>query len=484
MSDSITITATTLRNFSKCHRLVWLDRFGDYQQRDQVSPVAMIRGVRHEEDIQAATTDQVETTLVGTWDEGVEITRTMIDDGVPIIVGGFLEHAETLVTGQTVTLHGKTDQLIRARVGSSGVYRAIEIKQYTKLTEADYLQLDLYLHLLEQAQNRDSMGVFWLGKREDGLPQDEVEHHLRSDQLPDALVQTAEILTQQTPPPVHLVSHCRSCHWYSGCFENVKATLDISLLPRLRSQTQAVLRQAGITTLDQFASLSIEELQQFKGIKTTAFALKANAQAYVENRPVWFNEIPEVLNNGGWMLDLETAALAGGDGLPWAIGWSDQQGRTQITILVPHSDERTLELLDGQIVHIVPDVDALWQCVYDSVSVDDKPIYHWTGFDAGVLQSTAPDPIRKSLGPRMHDLHRTFINTVRLPQKSYSIKKVAAYFGFSWSGYQEWWQAETDYRIWLDTGEIELLAQACAYQRDDVIALVEVWSWLVTNNPD
>jgi predicted RecB family nuclease len=259
--------------------------------------------------------------------------------------------------------------------------------------------------------------------------------------------------------------------------------LELNLLPNLRRQTRENLYQAGIYTLEQFAALSVEELQQIKGIKTTAPALKANAQAYVEQCPVWFNPLQDEVLDGGWMLDLETAALAGGDGMPWSIGWGKSKQEMNVVVVAKYQDERELTLPDGNKVVLVEDEDRAWETVFDSVLVDNLPIYSWTSFDAAILEQTAPDRVREELAPRMRDLHRVFVNTVRLPQKSYSIKVVAAYFGFFWVGYQEWWRAETDYRQWLETGDDEDLMHACDYQRDDVLAMVVIWNWLVQNYP-
>jgi predicted RecB family nuclease len=483
MTQPLPITPTQLRQMSICKRRVWLDHHGDGQQRDTFIPTAFIRGLQHEQTMHAATGDVMETIPVKSWSEGIDVTSRMMQDGVPTIIGAMLQHTESLATGHQITLRGRVDRLVRRVIGVRPAYHAIEIKQYTTLTAADVAQMDGYLHLLEKTQGRPVSGTFWLGQRADGLPQDEVHHDLDPDRMQTLLTNTIQTVQQMDAPPVHLASHCKTCPWVTACTEQAKTTLDLGLLPHLRQQTRDNLRRAGVSSLDQFAALSVTELQQIKGIKTTAPALKANAQAYVQQQPVWFNPLPESLQAGGWMLDLETAALAGGDGLPWSIGWGDHHGEMHVVVVAPYQDERILKLPDGNSVILVADKDAAWQTVANSVMVNNLPIYHWTGFDASIMQSTAPKAIRTALEPRMHDLHRTFINTVRLPQKSYSIKKVAVYFGFFWSGYQDWWRAETDYRDWLETGDEQSLAQACDYQRDDVLALVEIWSWLVNNRP-
>lgn len=256
---------------------------------------------------------------------------------------------------------------------------------------------------------------------------------------------------------------------------------DLYLLPHLSRNTIRNLHAQGITTIAQFAELSIEEMQQVKGIKKTAFALRANALAYVQNAPVWYGVLPETVQRGGWMLDLETLALINRGGDVWCIGWADLAGNVQIAVVGGYCG--TLTPAPDLTIHIVPDSDAAWFAVLESMQGDDLPIFHWTGFDAGIIASTAPQPVREALLDRMHDLYHSFITTVRLPQRSYSIKEVARYIGFDWEVYARWDAAERDYHQWEIDGDRYLLYRACAYQRDDVLALVRVWDWLMRHAP-
>src|SRR3990172_2744542 len=105
------------------------------------------------------------------------------------------------------------------------------------------------------------------------------------DYLPGAiLLRCNHTLVEDRPATLH----SRYNPVMTSTSEN-RPQLDIALLPHLSRLAREHLRRAGITSLHQFAALTIEELQQIKGIKTTAAALRANARAYVENRPVWVN---------------------------------------------------------------------------------------------------------------------------------------------------------------------------------------------------
>jgi predicted RecB family nuclease len=67
---------------------------------------------------------------------------------------------------------------------------------------------------------------------------------------------------------------------------------DIRVLDGLRESTRIALRRQGIHGVHQLAALSVEELQQFNGIgKVTAPAIKAHAQAWMEQRAVWYNPL-------------------------------------------------------------------------------------------------------------------------------------------------------------------------------------------------
>lgn len=479
MPRPIIITASLLRHAATCDRRVWLDTFVE-PDAVTLTPVALLRGVEHEAAVQAATSRVIDEIEVYSWDEGVSATQELMRDGAAAISGAYLEQLLELENGTSVTLRGRVDRLVYD--ARTGCYQPIEIKQYAELNEADRLQLDFYVYLLQQMQGARVEGTFWLGKDADNQPRYVLTHVYNSGRLQGAMRKALTTLQRASAPAVRLEPHCRECPWHDACVEFSRATLDLGLLPRLSRQARSGLERHGITSLNQLASLSVEELQRIKGIKATAVTHRASAIAYVENRPVWVKPLPDVLHGGGWMFDLETAALPGGDGMPWSLGWCDEAGNSQIAVVAPEQPRQTFTLPSMGLLTVVADKDEAWEVFYEAMCADDKPIYHWSGFDAGVMKATAPARVKAALLGRMHDLHHTFVNTVRLPLRSYSIKKVAPYFGFNWSGHAEWWAAETDYRRWLATGDTQFIAQACGYQRDDVLALAIIWRWLVENH--
>jgi predicted RecB family nuclease len=258
--------------------------------------------------------------------------------------------------------------------------------------------------------------------------------------------------------------------------------MHIDLLYGVSRKTRDHMRQAGILTLAHVITRTVDELQQVKGIgPVTAPSILANAQAWLENRPVWREPLPETCRLPGWMFDLETLE-SGGRTIPWCLGWCDANGTTHIALVAPVQYPETLILPDEQAVTLVPDSDTVWEVFAESVADTAGPLYHWTGYDAGILAATGPEHVKAVLGPRLHDLHKTFKTAVSLPLKSTSIKPVSAYLGYAWPGYQDWFAALLDYRHWLDTGDADVLARACMYQRADVQSMAHVWRWLNGHN--
>jgi predicted RecB family nuclease len=256
---------------------------------------------------------------------------------------------------------------------------------------------------------------------------------------------------------------------------NGKSHYDIAVLPGLGRHVQQGLRAAGIRTVDQFAALTPEELQKFKGIKTTAHSLRASAQAFVDQKPVWYRPLPPPCEQAGWMFDLETDPLTA---VPWCLGWCDEHGHVEIALVAnrPHSDA-----FAAAGITIVPHPDDAWRLFAEKLSINQCPIYHWTGYDAGVMRQTAPAAVQNQLLHRMHDLHKSFNASVRLPLSSTSLKPVSRYLEFQWSGYDDWAQAYWDYQAWLRHGHEAPILRACLYQRQDVEALGVVWQWLAAN---
>jgi predicted RecB family nuclease len=486
--EPIIITASMLRWLKTCERRVWLDAHNDVSLREALSPAVLQRlheGVEHEEDVHAATAPRMESIPVRDWSQGVELTRQAMQEGMKTILGAHLE-ASLELDGVPIIVRGKIDRLVRVhrlihvmKHPQKMVYAPVEIKQYLQLDEADSLQLDCYIWLLKQTQQVEPpTAEFWLGKDEYGVPVHRIQHEYDEDRFLNTLSRMVYLISQQTDaPPVRLAEHCKGCGWHSACKTQAKVHYDVSLLNGLRSETHTHFKLASITSMHQVAAMTVDELRKFKGIgRVTAETMQLQARAYVEQRPMWLEQLNEICKRPMWFFDIETDPYTGN---VWSIGWADHDRNLGLLIVTPHqSKTRHITLPDGRVVALVPDTNAAWRYFAQAMSPNGNPVAHWTGFDAGVMRKSAPQDVIDSLDDRLHDLHHTFKRTVQIPASGTSLKTVSAYLGFHYEGYQDWSMAYNDYRRWLATDEDEHLARACAYQADDVIAMIVVWKWL------
>ncbi len=258
------------------------------------------------------------------------------------------------------------------------------------------------------------------------------------------------------------------------------AETDIDVLPGIGHKVRWYLRQAGIKTVADVCACSLEALDEVPGIgRVLANRLKTYARAVLDQRAIWLALLPESCQRSGLMFDLETDPASA---TPWSLGWSTLDGRLWNAVVAPDHPAATLTLPDGSSVILVPSQETAWDVFTASAAPGNEPIYHWTGYDAGIMRRFAPATVKTVLDSRMHDLHATFKRTVALPQRSTSLKPVARYLGFAWpegaEGGQGWWLAWQDYQHWLKYGDEAALARSCRYQRADVEALAVVWQWL------
>ncbi len=244
----------------------------------------------------------------------------------------------------------------------------------------------------------------------------------------------------------------------------------------LHRETRLHFAQAGIVSLHQVIEMDEETLLSYRFIgKKTVKKIKAQAEAYLSNCPIKLNDVPKECRSSGWFFDIETNPSTD---QVWSIGWSQHDNPTQILIVVPQADDEVLQLPDGRVITLVSSVHEAWTTFAKHVSIDDQPIFHWTSFDASNMRKHAPSDVVAALNSRLHDLFSSFKNTVQLPERSNSLKMVAPYAGFHWRGYQDWWAALRDYRMFLSTSDATHLVEACHYQAGDIEAMVAVWKWL------
>ncbi|MEO8608067.1 MAG: TM0106 family RecB-like putative nuclease [Chloroflexota bacterium] len=478
------ISAYTLRNLLMCERRIWLDHKGNPDLRSEVPQNQAARGIAHEQNVTAAMFGQVTSVAVNSWSEMLETTRDLMGQGVTGIQGATFERVIQL--SQPLIVRGRVDWLRRfAQPSDFGAwaYEPVEIKLHRELTNADRLQLDLYIWLLGTIQNVEPSGWFWLGHDVHHKPLNVIEHFYDEQRLLNALERVDSLLYQTSAPPIYLASHCQSCHWYRLCRQSAAENRSLASLSGLSRQTWEHMRQEGITTVDQILFLTPKDLERFKGLgKAKAAELHSYAQAVHWSRAVQRTPLPEPARHTGIMLDLETCMDMETMGIPWCFGWQEYGGQFQVAVVDRFYESAAPKLPDGTTVTMISDSDEGWRLIADAAQRNPGPVYHWGNFEKGVLRSTAPQDAIDILDNRLHDMNRTFKKSFVFPVRGTSIKTIAPYLGFTWPSETSAFTAWADYQAWLIESDADALARACAYNRADVEAMSLIWQWMMDND--
>ena len=468
------IKATSFRSMEICHRRVWLDYNGDPDDRKETPQQRLLfmLGVKHEAVIHTSIGGKIKQISVPNWKKGVEKTLQLINQGIPEIIGGHLEAS----WNDKITIRGKVDRLRLYKLDGEWVYVPIEIKSYLELKPIDLVQMNTYLWLLSHIQTANIPGLFWLGKRINNKIPNQLAYHFDKKLFDHKVGQMLNVLESETPS-INFIDECENCSWLNKCAKEAGENASVAILPELRKDTLQALAEANITTVGQIAKMSVSEMVTFRGIgQVRAKQYIANAQAWCKETPVWMNSLSKNCYFPGIFLDLETHELQ----TPWSWGLYTE-AQSYVVLLAPKIKAKQLVISDKGIVFFVPDVSAGWKKV--AKLVEDHIIYHWGNYDAGVVKRTAPYPIEQQFLPRMIDLYKETKNIVKLPILSSSLKDVAGYLGFYWSGYTDYISAYSDYIKWQKSPDSKTLERFCSYQIDDVKGLHHVWQWLIDNAP-
>ncbi|MCK6576543.1 MAG: TM0106 family RecB-like putative nuclease [Anaerolineae bacterium] len=473
------IKAHTLRDMLECSRRVWLDAHGDPAVRAEPPPnFAQARG-RSFEIFARQRYGSLRPVFSASWDESVAVTRDLMAQGVRVIAGASLERPHP--HQPDLLVRGKIDLLVRA-VGSSrdaALYFPVEVKTVRELRTEDRLQLDCYLWLLESDLGGPEQGEFWLP----GRPPEWIDiapHRYDEDRLFDAFRGVGDVLRQESAPPIYLTGHCDSCSWHTHCRTAANAEGAITLLNGLSRRSWESLIAAGLHTVDQVADQPPEALRRLKGIgPATVHQLISSARALRDRDAVLLRALPEELFHPIVMLDIETGLSFQDQGIPWSYGWSGVDGDLYAAVVARYTNADQTILPDGRPVRLLHDYAEGWRMIADYAEAHDALVYHWSGYDSGIMRQTAPPDVAAILNRRMRDLLQVFKQCVMLPVRGRSIKTVAAYLGYAYPPASDYAQAWNDYRRWQMDNDHTALQRAMAYQLADVEAMLIARDWLV-----
>ncbi len=253
---------------------------------------------------------------------------------------------------------------------------------------------------------------------------------------------------------------CGMCAWADFCSKEWKDTARNCLVYGVTGATARKLWRANFKTYHDIANSTPENLIDKAGMsEKTVAKIHMLAKAWEENKalltvPV---EFPKGIPIHYW--DIETFG-----------GVTYLHGNIRI-----YGDEREEKLFFADDLSGEKEV---WHQYLDYLSKDDKAIvYNWADYERGFAYSLwdkyggNPKGFRH-LDESMIDQCAFVRNHFALPVSTYSIKKVAPFFGFNWTADDAGGlNSESWYADWLETKNQTVKEKILQYNLDDVIAM-------------
>ncbi len=464
------VKATDLSAYKRCDRLVYLNHNGDPALR--VPPSAYQKWVQ---DQGIAFERQVVSTFavaepeypVADFEQGFALTLDTMRKGVEYIFQG------VLLVGSLIGLPDLMQRVDRPSKLGSYHYRPIDVKSASTARPEHELQVMFYEVLLASIQGVRPEGGLFLktppAEAGSGAIFTEVPVAFNSDTFGEALAQVQALAAGNDPQPFYS-SVCADCHWCDVCVPELEAAEDASLISGIRRTVWKQLRAKGYRTFHDVAKLSPGELVVYKGVgEKTADKLINHARALSTGQPVVFArpDLPEPTDPEIYF-DVESVPS---ENCFYLMG-----------LLVRRGDNLTFEY---DLAEHPRDQAVMWEQFLQRIDRIGGWVYHYGAYEQMAINSLmarfGEDPRALDLLDRLVDLRKVIQDSVTLPLKGYSLKDIAPWLGFEWSGVtQHADDSMLEYLHWLETGDRTHLDNILVYNRDDVKATRVVRDWLLT----
>ncbi len=462
------VKATDFYVLTECDRQVYLDYHGDPSQRVDLPRYQVYlveRGVLFEQQVIDSMQLAHPAYQIEDLDEGFHLTCDLMQRGIGLIYQGVLMNDE---------LVGMPDLLVRtsgpSRLGDYH-YRPLDIKSTSTPTLGHRLQVMAYISLLEAIQGTRPQGGLLL-KIPAGDIQGDQLYREETVSFDDALFagRLAQLLALASgvQPRPFISSICRECGWQAVCTPIAERSQDVSLIPGLKRAVWEELHTRGLGTLAVTAAAPREALLNIKGVgEKTADTLIRQARALATGQAIRLRAPALRLVDPVVFFDVESVP---GENIIYLMG----------TLI--RCDGVTA--FDYDLAKSFAEEGAMWRSFLARMEAVEAPVYHYSHYERTAIKRLVEQhgeaQRAEALLSRMIDLEKMLKDCVVLPLRSYSLKEVAPWLGFSWSGET---QAADDsmleYIYWLGDGDPAHLDRILRYNQDDCLATAVVHDWLL-----
>ncbi len=476
------LTDRLLRNWFRCRRRAWLDKYGNAERRLWTA----------HRTIQLNDQQQGFTYLIESKPKrGVKAC----EEGTAGVVGIRLKG--TLNSGQVIEAHPPLLQRIEgeSRWGNFA-YRPVLWKQGKRLTREHRLGLSLVGLLLEPFQKAEVPEGLIISRANRGIKKEKITlNNGLEKQLSDSLEKLAFDLNRKEPPPLTADRRkCSLCSWRSLCGEEAGISGHLSEVSGIGARRLQILEELDIHNLEDLAAadlIFLKEKLDYFGTQHGEAAQQLIKQAMVQRdgcaeRLDQKPALPELRSAPGVLIyDIESDPDAKDDFLHGFVNlprrkcgeWNIESAKYHpLLILAENGEDTAWERLK-------------WKLDYYS----DWPILHYGETEALSLsriaqrQGASQDEL-KALHNRLIDIHARVRKHWLLPVNSYGLKAVAGWIGFKWSQFEVdgakallWWRQWRGGRG-TSRGNSNSLRRIYKYNKDDCLATWAVAKWLMDNS--
>jgi uncharacterized protein len=286
------VTAQDFYDYDKCPHRVYLNRFGDSNEKLPQSDFLNLlfeRALFHERDV--ITDLPYEMPKGSTLEQQARSTIQLMEAGVERIYHGvFLQDEASGIPDLLEKTNGKS------RFGDH-FYKPVDIKSGSGyededrgILRADYgTQLYHYGVLLEGAQGSfPPDGEILNRRRERVLYRLDQFKNLYQDVFPDV----RDLATGARRDEPARCGACIQCQWWGHCEKVLLAANDVSLLPDIGRTKKAMLNGAGVHSIHDIPKFDFAAVK-LKGIgPKTLDSMKRSAEVALSGKPVFFLNFP------------------------------------------------------------------------------------------------------------------------------------------------------------------------------------------------
>lgn len=301
----------------------------------------------------------------------------------------------------------------------------------------------------------------------------------------------------EEPPPITYpepVDHCRVCAWWQVCMDRRRADDHLSIVAGASRSQRRRLVEAGVPTLSALAELGDDARVGHVPPRILArlrrqARLQADARATGSPRYELLPPNPDDPGKGlasmpepsalDIFFDIEADPWALDDGLEYLFGWSERGADGEPVYHAMWAHDRAAEKAI---------LEEFVDLVHERRSRDPgMHVYHYGGYESGALKrlmqrhATREDEIDVLLRGRV--LVNLWDHVVRQALQagieSYSIKQLETFYmpvregGITQAGF-----SVVAYEGWLESGDVALLDELAAYNRDDCVSNLLLRDWL------